>query len=125
MKSNATVHGSETKPIPQFHTWILSLTNATKTLVTVIFIHPFLHFLNYKWKSFFTASKGYAVYKSIPYGTVEEVLPYLARRVIENKSVLEGARKEKTLLNKELWHRIGGKFSFRTSRSSENARSNS
>lgn len=67
------------------------------------------------------ANAGYAVYKSIPFGTVDEVLPYLARRAIENQSVLEGARKEKTLLNKELRRRIGRKLTFRRSTSSVNS----
>ena len=70
---------------------------------------------------FISANAGYAVYKSIPFGTVDEVLPYLARRAVENKSVLEGARKEKTLLNKELKYRISRKFTFRRSANSENA----
>lgn len=52
---------------------------------------------------------------------MDEVLPYLARRAVENKSVLEGARKEKILLNKELKYRIGRKFTFRRSTNSENA----
>ncbi|GBM08556.1 Proline dehydrogenase 1, mitochondrial [Araneus ventricosus] len=48
----------------------------------------------------------FAVYKSVPYGTLREVLPYLARRAVENKSVLEGARKEHALLVRELRTRL-------------------
>ncbi|XP_026533315.1 hydroxyproline dehydrogenase [Notechis scutatus] len=49
---------------------------------------------------------GYAIYKSIPYGSVEEVIPYLIRRAHENQSVLLGIRKERDLLRLELWRRI-------------------
>ncbi|KAL0610194.1 Hydroxyproline dehydrogenase [Plecturocebus cupreus] len=49
---------------------------------------------------------GYAVYKSIPYGSLEEVIPYLIRRAQENRSVLQGARREQELLAQELWQRL-------------------
>ncbi|TFJ96561.1 short-chain alcohol dehydrogenase [Platysternon megacephalum] len=49
---------------------------------------------------------GYAIYKSIPYGAVEDVLPYLVRRAQENQSVLQGIRKERDLLRRELWRRL-------------------
>ncbi|XP_015665725.1 hydroxyproline dehydrogenase-like [Protobothrops mucrosquamatus] len=49
---------------------------------------------------------GYAIYKSIPYGSVEEVIPYLIRRAHENQSVLLGIRKERDLLFLELQRRI-------------------
>lgn len=51
---------------------------------------------------------GYAVYKSIPYGSLEEVIPYLIRRAQENRSVLLGARREQMLLSQELWRRLLG-----------------
>ncbi|XP_051692043.2 hydroxyproline dehydrogenase [Oryctolagus cuniculus] len=51
---------------------------------------------------------GYAVYKSIPYGSLEEVIPYLIRRAQENRSVLQGARREQALLSQELWRRLLG-----------------
>ncbi|XP_048224760.1 hydroxyproline dehydrogenase isoform X2 [Perognathus longimembris pacificus] len=51
---------------------------------------------------------GYAVYKSIPYGSLEEVIPYLIRRAQENRSVLWGARREQALLSQELWRRLRG-----------------
>ena len=54
----------------------------------------------------FSANEGYTVYKSVPYGTMEEVLPYLSRRVAENRSVLAGARKERQLLSSEIRRRI-------------------
>uniref|UniRef100_A0A2P2I5C5 Proline dehydrogenase n=1 Tax=Hirondellea gigas TaxID=1518452 RepID=A0A2P2I5C5_9CRUS len=52
------------------------------------------------------ASSGALVYKSVPLGTVSEVLPYLARRASENRSVLQGARREKQLLMRALRDRM-------------------
>ncbi|XP_046935289.1 hydroxyproline dehydrogenase isoform X2 [Lynx rufus] len=52
---------------------------------------------------------GYAVYKSIPYGSLEEVIPYLIRRAQENRSVLHGARREQKLLSQELRRRLLGR----------------
>ena len=57
-------------------------------------------------KTFFLANDGFTVYKSVPYGPLDEVLPYLSRRVAENRSVLTGARKERDLLASELSRRI-------------------
>uniref|UniRef100_A0A8C4Q961 Proline dehydrogenase n=1 Tax=Eptatretus burgeri TaxID=7764 RepID=A0A8C4Q961_EPTBU len=51
-------------------------------------------------------SKGYLVYKSVPFGTIESVLPYLARRAQENRVVLAGIRREQELLRKAFWKRI-------------------
>ncbi|XP_037676246.1 hydroxyproline dehydrogenase isoform X2 [Choloepus didactylus] len=51
---------------------------------------------------------GYAVYKSIPYGSLEEVIPYLIRRAQENRSVLQGAHREQELLGQELRRRLLG-----------------
>lgn len=52
---------------------------------------------------------GYLVYKSIPYGSVDSVLPYLVRRAQENQSVLQGIRKERDLLRRELKRRLLGR----------------
>jgi len=42
------------------------------------------------------------VYKSMPYGTVDETLPYIARRAIENRSILAAATRERSILRREL-----------------------
>lgn len=44
------------------------------------------------------SAAGYAVYKSIPFGSLEETVPYLCRRAQENRSVFAGAREERRLL---------------------------
>lgn len=49
------------------------------------------------------------MYKSIPYGSLEEVIPYLIRRAQENRSVLQGARREQELLSQELRRRLLGR----------------
>ena len=42
----------------------------------------------------------------MPYGPVEEVLPYLSRRVTENEGILTKVKKEKRLMRKELMRRF-------------------
>ncbi|XP_076334228.1 hydroxyproline dehydrogenase-like isoform X2 [Tachypleus tridentatus] len=64
--------------------------------------------------SFPLASAGYAVYKCVPYGPLLEVLPFLARRAMENKGVLTGSRKEKTLLWQELKRRMKNMMRLKT-----------
>uniref|UniRef100_A0A8C5E8T9 Proline dehydrogenase n=1 Tax=Gouania willdenowi TaxID=441366 RepID=A0A8C5E8T9_GOUWI len=53
------------------------------------------------------AKEGYAVYKSVPYGSVDDTVPYLVRRAQENRTVLQGIRKERELLRKEFKRRLG------------------
>lgn len=57
--------------------------------------------------SFTPAKEGYSVYKSVPYGSVDDTIPYLVRRAQENRTVLQGIRKERDLLRQELRHRMG------------------
>ncbi|XP_037546926.1 hydroxyproline dehydrogenase [Nematolebias whitei] len=52
------------------------------------------------------AKESYIVYKSVPYGSVDDTVPYLVRRAQENRTVLQGIRKERDLLRKELKHRL-------------------
>ena len=50
-------------------------------------------------------SAGYAAYKYVPYGPVEEVMPYLSRRAMENRSLMKGVVKERNMLWSELARR--------------------
>lgn len=51
---------------------------------------------------------GYAAYKYVPFGLVQQVVPYLIRRAEENSSVLdgEGVAKERQMLWDELMRRF-------------------
>lgn len=58
-----------------------------------------------------SAQHGFSVYKSVPYGSVDDTLPYLVRRAQENRTVLQGIRKERDLLRQELRRRLKEKIS--------------
>ena len=55
--------------------------------------------------SFNIASLGYNVCKLLPYGPVEEVIPYLIRRAEENSSVRGQSSRELDLIKKEFKRR--------------------
>jgi len=48
-------------------------------------------------------AKGLPIYKSMPIGSFDDVMPYLARRGSENKTVVRGNHKEATLLKTQLF----------------------
>lgn len=55
----------------------------------------------------FTLGKhGYNAYKYLPYGEVQQVIPYLVRRAQENGDVLGNAKSEVVLLQEELKKRL-------------------
>ncbi|XP_064613132.1 hydroxyproline dehydrogenase-like [Liolophura sinensis] len=58
--------------------------------------------------SYSLGRKNYLVYKSIPYGSIRNTLPYLCRRAQENRSVLKGVRRERALLRKAFRERVTG-----------------
>ena len=57
--------------------------------------------------SFNLAHAGYRVAKYLPYGPVEDVMPYLMRRAQENTSVAGQTGRELQLINRELKRRQG------------------
>ncbi|OLY82325.1 Proline dehydrogenase 1, mitochondrial [Smittium mucronatum] len=57
-------------------------------------------------KSYKIAELGFNSYKYVPYGPIEETMPYLIRRAQENSAILETANQEFDKLSKELYRRM-------------------
>ena len=74
--------------------------------------HPHLHFSQLFGMSdnitFNLANEGYSVSKYLPFGPIQEVIPYLMRRAQENTSVSGQTGRELSLINKELKRRKTG-----------------
>ncbi|KAG0170358.1 hypothetical protein DFQ28_000990 [Apophysomyces sp. BC1034] len=58
--------------------------------------------------SYTLGKNGYSIYKYLPYGMIDEVVPYLLRRAQENSAVLGGVTKERSLMWQELKDRLTG-----------------
>lgn len=56
--------------------------------------------------SFNLGNNGYSVMKYVPYGKVEEVLPYLVRRAQENSDVTASMGQELAMLQREFKRRL-------------------
>lgn len=46
------------------------------------------------------------IYKYVPCGKIQGVMPYLIRRAQENSDALGGAKEELDMMNVELWRRF-------------------
>ena len=58
--------------------------------------------------SFTLGKHGYSTFKYVPYGKVEEAIPYLLRRAIENRDMLKNNKSELQLMRQELGRRVFG-----------------
>lgn len=57
-------------------------------------------------KTFNLGRHEYRSYKYVPYGEVDEVMPYLLRRARENSSIVGGAAEELSFIGAEMKQRF-------------------
>lgn len=80
--------------------------------------HPLVHFGQLygmcDHMSLALAHNGHNVVKYVPFGPVEHVMPYLLRRVAENRGFLASTKKEQRLMLEELKSRVLGVTSRQT-----------
>ncbi|KAG0360641.1 hypothetical protein BG005_010224 [Podila minutissima] len=62
----------------------------------------------YDQLSYTLGAHGYGIYKYVPYGPIQKVIPYLLRRAQENSAVLGAAGAERAMLWEELKIRLWG-----------------
>ncbi|KAI9022924.1 FAD-linked oxidoreductase-like protein [Phycomyces nitens] len=56
--------------------------------------------------SYILGKYGYSIYKYLPYGKIDQVLPYLVRRAQENSAIFESVSTEQRLLLQEIKRRV-------------------
>jgi proline dehydrogenase len=56
--------------------------------------------------TFILGRNGYRAYKYVPFGPIEEVMPYLIRRAQENSDIMAGVDREKRMIRGEIWRRV-------------------
>ena len=65
--------------------------------------------------SYSLGASGYGIIKAIPYGPLDDVIPYLTRRANENRGIFDKVKKEKRLLKTEFMRRLRkGQFFYKT-----------
>ena len=60
--------------------------------------------------SYSLGNEGFTIYKSLPFGSIENTLMYLARRAHENRSVAQRTAFERKLIRNELKQRVKRKM---------------
>lgn len=72
--------------------------------------HPYIHVAQILGMAddvtFTLGLEGFNVLKLVPYGEIDDVMPWLLRRLDENHDILGAATEERPLLRSELRRRI-------------------